>query len=214
MTIIKMNTESPLLQKVLQGISNVFHPLLMLTYAAIAFCYGTYLFVLPQEIKLLIIGEVFLATCLVPVLCITVLYKFKVVGHWALRDRNDRALPLLINFLSYAVCTWVLYNQGLPSWALSFYIGATLLAFVCWLISFWWKISAHTTGISGFAMVSFIVYFHFPVSMPLAWPLLLTVLTGLLGSIRVYLGRHTLMQVTAGTFLGAVGILLSYWLFA
>jgi len=212
MMIRKMDSESTLMQNVLQTISNILHPLLMLTYAAVAFCYGTYLFMLPQEIKLIVIGEIFFTTCLLPVLCIMVLYKLKVVGHWALRERTDRALPLFINSLAYVFCTWILYKQGLPSWALSFYIGATLLAFICWLISFWWKISAHTTGIAGFAMVSFIVYFRFPHSMPLAWPLALTVLTGLLGSIRVYLGRHTLMQVTAGSLLGAVGILLSYWL--
>jgi membrane-associated phospholipid phosphatase len=42
--------------------------------------------------------------------------------------------------------------------------------------------------------------------------LLLVVLTGLLCSIRVYLGRHTMAQVTAGTLLSVAVIGLSYWI--
>jgi membrane-associated phospholipid phosphatase len=198
--------------KLLQALSNVLHPLLMLTYAAILLCTATYLAILPTTTKLWLVGEVFTLTCLVPVLFIWVLYKMNVVGHWALRNRADRALPLLVNAIGYGVCTWLLSTQGLPQWALTFYEGATVLAFLCWGISFWWKISAHAAGIAGAATVAFILYHHFPLTFPLWLPLLLVVLTGLLCSIRVYLGRHTMAQVTAGTLLSVAVIGLSYWI--
>lgn len=196
----------------MQFISNLLHPLLMLTYAAILLVTCTYLSVLPTSAKWIIVGEVFLLSCLLPILCILLLYKLKIVGHWALRDRTDRALPLLINAIAYGVCTWTLSRQGLPQWALSFYSGATVLAFLCWVISFWWKISAHAAGISGATMVTFILYSLFPLTFPLWLPLLLVCLTGLLCSIRVYLGRHTMAQVIAGTLLGLAVIGAQYLL--
>jgi membrane-associated phospholipid phosphatase len=196
----------------MQFISNLLHPLLMLTYAAILLVTCTYLSVLPTSAKWIIVGEVFLLSCLLPILCILLLYKLKIVGHWALRDRTDRALPLLINAIAYGVCTWTLSRQGLPQWALSFYSGATVLAFLCWVISFWWKISAHAAGISGATMVTFILYSLFPLTFPLWLPLLLVCLTGLLCSIRVYLGRHTMAQVIAGTLLGLAVIGARYLL--
>jgi membrane-associated phospholipid phosphatase len=196
----------------MQFISNLLHPLLMLTYAAILLVTCTYLSVLPTSAKWIIVGEVFLLSCLLPNLCILLLYKLKIVGHWALRDRTDRALPLLINAIAYGVCTWTLSRQGLPQWVLSFYSGATILAFLCWAISFWWKISAHAAGISGATMVTFILYSLFPLTFPLWLPLLLVCLTGLLCSIRVYLGRHTMAQVIAGTLLGLAVIGAQYLL--
>jgi membrane-associated phospholipid phosphatase len=203
---------NPQYARYLQTVSNILHPLLMLTYAAILLVTNTYLAILPTASKLTIIGEVFALSCLLPILCILLLYKLRIVGHWALRDRTDRALPLLINALAYGVCAWILYVQGMPMWALTFYIGATVLAFICWAISFWWKISAHAAGISGATMVSFILYHLFPLTFPLWMPLLLICLTGLLSSIRVYLGRHTMAQVTAGTLLGLAVIGASYLL--
>jgi membrane-associated phospholipid phosphatase len=196
----------------LQALSNILHPLLMLTYAAILIFSSTYLCMLPTRVKLLTVSEVLTFTCLMPIACILLLYKFNIVGHWALRNRADRALPLLINAVAYGVCTFLLHTQGLPQWALTFYIGATILAFICWAISFWWKISAHAAGIGGAMTVSYILYRTFPLTFPLWLPLLLIVLTGLLCSIRVYLGRHTMAQVLAGTLLSIVVISTTYWL--
>jgi membrane-associated phospholipid phosphatase len=184
----------------------------MLTYAAAIVFTCTYLKILPTTTKLLVLGEVFLSSCLIPVLFIWVLYKMKVVGHWALRDRADRALPLFVNAVSYAFCAWTLYEQGMPNWALAFYVGATALAFICWIISFWWKVSAHAAGIAGLTTVTYLLHIANPVTLPLALPLLLTVATGLLCSIRVYLGRHTLAQVTVGTLLGIAVILAAHFL--
>lgn len=191
--------------RLLQGISNLFHPLLMMTYASVALFTCTYLSLLPVRMRLFLMGEVSMLTCLLPILFITILYKLKVVGHWALRDRGDRALPLFVNVCGYAVCTWALARQGLPVWALAFFIGATALAFVCWVVSFWWKISAHAAGMAAFTTVAFVLAFRIP-SLPLAFPLSLTIATGLVGSIRVYLGRHTLAQVAAGATVGCAAM--------
>lgn len=58
------------LKKVLQAISNVCHPLLMLTYAALLLCFFTSLTVLPIQLKFYFVGKVFFYTTLMPALSI------------------------------------------------------------------------------------------------------------------------------------------------
>lgn len=196
---------------VLQSISNLFHPLLMLTYAAILIVYLSDLSLLvAKDTALVIVCEVFILTCFLPVLCISILYKLGFVGHWALRNRTDRAIPLLVNWIFYVLCTCALNFQGFPKWALAFYIGASILAFICWFVSFWWKISAHASGLAGLMVVSFSIFFRCPYLVSQWIPLIIVVITGLVCSIRVYLGRHTLAQVTVGAIVGTIIMSLSY----
>lgn len=203
--------KSKIFNAVLQSISNMFHPLLMLSYAAILIvCLSDLSLLISKETGFVIVSEIFIFTCLLPVLCISILYKLGFVGHWALRNRADRAIPLLVNWIFYVLCACALYFQGFPKWALSFYIGASILAFICWFVSFWWKISAHASGLAGLMVVSFSVHLRFPYLLPLWIPMFIIVVTGLVCSIRVYLGRHTLAQVATGSIVGTMIMSLSY----
>lgn len=195
--------------KILQSVSNCMHPLLMLTYAAVALVLFTPLAILPLGLKFNIVGMVFVCTCMIPVLVISILFKLGVVGHWALRDRADRGVPLGINVFAYVLCAYILTKMQFPNWALTFYYGAVGLAFVCWIVSYWWKISAHATGIAGLTTAAMLLYLRFPFMMPECLPFICIVATGLLCSIRVYLGRHTMAQITAGTAVGIVTMLVT-----
>lgn len=181
----------------------------MCTYATLLICFLTPVAILPMGIKWFMIIEVFFYTFVIPLLMIWILYKLKVVEHWALRNRKDRSIPLFVNFIAYVVCSLSLYrHEILPTWAMCTYYGSTVVALVAWIVSFWWKISGHALALSGLTVVSWLYYFMFKGAfMPLFFPFLLIILLGLLCSIRVYLGRHTLAQVYAGS---AVGIALMY----
>lgn len=194
-----------------QFVSNIFHPLLILTLVALVICYFTPVLVLPFNVKAFFVGIVSFYTFLLPVLIIVLMHVFHVVGHWALRDRRDRVLPLLINCICYAVNAAVLRRYGFfPLWVLNAFYGSVILAFVAWIITFWWKISAHTAANAAAATYITLLSFAFPDMIPL-WLLLGSyVLVGLIGTIRIYLGRHTLAQVGCGTLLGIVSILLGW----
>lgn len=190
-------------KKVLQALSNVCHPLLMLTYAAIMLCVFTPLTILPMVIKAYVVGKVFFFTVLLPSLSLLLLHKLKVVGHWALRDRRDRAIPFLINTIFYALNAYSLIVDGfLSNWVMIPFYGSIVLMLVAWIVSFWWKISAHASGNASFATMALILFVYFPETMPLWFCLLSIVLTGAVCSIRVYLGRHNLAQVGYGALLG------------
>lgn len=198
-----------------QTLSNLMHPLLMLTYATLFQCWCTPLTILPAPLKWFMVVEVFFYSCLIPVATIGALFKLKIIGHWALRNRTDRAVPLLINALAYILCAVALtHHRFLPTWALSFYYGAVFMALLVWGISFWWKISAHATGIGAMATATLILYVSFPNFISVRVPVVSVALVGLLCSLRLYLSRHTPAQVAAGTLLGVVTMGLTFYFFA
>lgn len=201
-------------RKMVQTLSNLFHPLLTLTFAALVICYFTPFQVIPQRIKTFFIGEVLLFTLVLPALIITMLHVFHVIGHWALRDRRDRMLPFFTNFTCYAVCAHVLTSQQIfPDWVLVGYYGSAILTFVAWIISFWWKISAHASANAAGATYFLMLFFYFPDIMPLWICLFSIIVVGGICSTRVYLGRHTLGQITAGVGLGILSMLLANFFF-
>lgn len=90
-------------------------------------------------------------------------------------------------------------------------IAALCVQIVCALINAWWKISTHTAAIGGVggALFAFGEIFSFN---PVYWLCLTFIVAGLLGSSRMILRQHSLAQVVAGFWVGAVcsaaGILL------
>ena len=84
-----------------------------------------------------------------------------------------------------------------------FLIGGGIAALTSVLINFKWKISAHGTGMGGLLALIFSIWMHgynFFDFMPFASIALLA--TGIVGSARLILRRHTLGQVIAGTLNG------------
>lgn len=202
-------------QTLMQSISNLFHPLLVLTLTALVMSICTPLSIYPFAIKAFFVGEVFFYTLFMPALAITLMHVFHLVGHWALRDRRDRALPFLVNFICYVMNLYALHHTGfIPQWVLAIYWASVMLTFIAWIISFWWKISAHASADAAAATTFLMLYYWFPQSMPLWLGLGSVIIVGMVCSTRLYLGRHTLAQVAAGALLGVCCILTAVAIFA
>lgn len=197
-------------QRLAQTISNLFHPLFTLTFVAWVVCLCTSISLLPWSIKLFFLGTVFFYSFLLPLLAIVILHYFHIIGHWALRDRRDRTLPFLVNFISYSFCAYALYRADyMPSWVLVAYFGSSVLTLLAWIISFWWKISAHASANMAAAVYFLMLLSYFPDEMPKWLPLTAVVIVGAIASSRVYLGRHTLAQVGGGALLGIASMAIA-----
>ena len=193
--------------RLLQSLSNLFHPLLTLTYVALAICLFTPMVHTALATRAFVVGLIAFYTLVLPCIIIGIMHLFRVVGHWALRDRRDRAIPFFTNFVCYLVCALVLQRYHFfPAWFMIAFYGSTLVAFVMWIVSFWWKISAHAAANASGATYFLLLSFLFPDQVPVWLPLLAVIITGAICSIRLYLGRHTLLQVTLGSLLGLVAI--------
>ena len=193
-------------------ISNLFHPLVSMPWAFLVILLFTPISLLPPQTEFFLFGEVLLFSTLLPCLFIYLLSKCGVVKNgMALRDRKDRVIPLLVQFLLCSLQVAVLQKQGLPSWSIFCFWGGGLLTLVFFIVTFWWKISGHAAGNASLTITALILFFLFPNIVP-SWLLITTILiTGAVSSIRVYLHRHTMSQVAVGALAGAMSMLIAFF---
>lgn len=193
--------------------SVVFHPLLMITYGMILALSYTYLAIYPLSIRGLIMGGVFFSTAFVPGLFIFLMVKTGTAKDLELSDRRERTLPYIILITSNIACLFFLYKMMMPLWILGLLIAAILALVVSMCINFFWKISAHMLGIGG--LLGGVMGISQVQMRDPQWVFIAGILAaGMLGVARIYLRKHTPLQVYAGFLLGFaftfIASLLSY----
>lgn len=188
------------MKKTASIISAIFSPLLVPTYGMLLVSYLTVFALLPGRILWSGIGVVFLLTCLIPMTGILALYKAGFIKEVGLNNRTERTVPYAIIVLCYLGVGFFFYRAGAPLWLSMFFAGAALAAVINIIINRWWKISAHGAAMGGLVALLFrIMALHQAIYNLDVWISVAVIFTGFVLSSRVYLKRHTLLQVLAGT---------------
>lgn len=190
-----------------QGTSYILHPLVLPSWAFGLLVYFMPLRILrvPEEYRLQLWLFLFILTCLMPLLLVLIFYSAGVFKSLTMHEQQERLFPFLLITVFYLGVTYVLgYSEGfgkLP--ALSIIIGGIALSIALVTgITYFWKISAHSTGMAGVLAVLMAIYIKHTEKI-LFLPILTSfVLLGLLMSARLYLSAHTPAQVWAGACLG------------
>ena len=183
--------------------SIVFHPLFMVTYGVLLALMFTFIAIYPMPMKLLILGVTFLSTAFVPGLFIFLLVKNGAASDLALSNRKDRMIPYLIFITSLLTCVFFFHRMLLPFWLLSLLIGTGVSLLLALLINLVWKISAHGIGIGG--LLGAVMGISEINQINPYWLFIIVILVaGMLGTSRLFLKRHTPMQVYAGFGLGFI----------
>ncbi|MBC5632805.1 phosphatase PAP2 family protein [Parabacteroides hominis] len=184
-------------------ISGMFHPLLMVTYGVVLALTFTYLAIYPPAMKLLLAGGAFLSTAVIPGAFILMMVKNGAAVDMELSDRHERVVPYLIFITSIMVCAFYMYKMMLPFWFISLLLGACVALILALLINFFWKISAHAIGIGGLlGGIMGVARIH--LINPYWAFIIVIIIAGLVGTSRIFLKRHTPMQVYAGFCLGFI----------
>ncbi|MHA4736819.1 hypothetical protein [Dyadobacter sp. MSC1_007] len=192
-------------------LSVVFHPLILTTYLfALLFLLspdlvGASAFELSGKLSLLLL--LCLNTFIAPALMVYYFRKMGVISSFYVDDIVERRLPYLACVVVYGVATYLFGWQLQPISELAPQISVilasvTLSLVLVTMVSYFWKISAHATGIGGsIGMISaLMVRFDEPALLS---PLLLAILIGgWLMSARLQLNAHTPSQILAGVFCG------------
>ena len=208
----KPNTET-LNTTLARVLSAVFHPLLMPTilFSILLFAapgaLGVSTFGTPFKLSLLML--IAISTFFVPAFLIYFLYRTGYIRSLHMNELQDRRLPYFMTALLYTTAT-LLFAFRLPQLSdmapeIGIVLGSiTVSVTLVGLISLFWKISAHSVGISG--MVGALLGVAIKSGeLTLLYPLLaLIVLAGLLASARLHLNAHTPSQIAAGMGLGLV----------
>lgn len=184
-------------------------PLLMPFYAIIMLFFLSPLSAASASAKLGITAIIFVINVVLPMLLVYLLKLFGLVQDVGLNNRKERLIPYIITILSFGASAWFIQTKGAPLWVTMFFIGGAIAAIINFIVNFRWKISAHAAAIAGIvAMLIRLRMEWMPTEGLLTWTIIWVLLAGILGSARIWLGRHTVWQVLAGYTVGFLSVYL------
>lgn len=193
------------MKKIADLISHVLHPLLMPLYCmALIFFNHNYLSIAVKPgMQNLVYAIVFITTFLMPSLSAVFLLFRGQVQSLQMPTREERVLPFIITSIYYFICYYLIRQLSLPHIMSAVIRGAVVSLVLAMIINFKWKISIHMVGIGGATGMMFaltqLIFANFSVSI------MATIFcAGILGSVRIYAGKHSLSQVYVGFLLGAL----------
>lgn len=190
-------------------LSWVLVPLLVPVYATILILWLSPLASLPLMAKCVFISIVALCSAFIPMGLVVLLKRFGLVDDLGLNGRKERLIPYLISICSFVAIAWLFHSKGMPAWVNLFYMGGALAGLINLLVNFRWKISAHAAATAGVvALLLVIAELNLTTPKIVVWTVIAVILCGLLGSARIWLGRHTPAQVICGSAVGFLSVYL------
>lgn len=178
-------------------------PLLMPVFGILFIFRLSILDVIPAGMQTAVTFVILGINFVAPMLLIYLLKLMGLVEDVGLNGQKERAIPYLITALCYGGSAWFVASRGAPVWVAMFFCGGVVASLVNMAINFKWKISAHAAAIAG--LVALLIRLQRDVAAEpqlFVWLLITVGAAGLLGSARVWLGRHTVWQVLAGYVVG------------
>lgn len=198
------------------------HPLLVLTYILLLMlAVNPYAFgvrSLGDQRGVLLLLSVFTTSFMIPGLGVALMKPLGLIRSLEMRDKQERVGPYIICGIFYL---WLFKNfmdGPVPLLYAKFALGATIGLFFAFFVNIFSKISAHATGMGGFACMVLILAFQWPgmslaiggVQLSLNVVLAIVVLlAGLVGFSRLSLGAHTPVDLWRGYAVGAAAVLLA-----
>ena len=203
-------------------ISWIFLPLFMPVYALLLTMYipsleeGSFqnktIYFLDPRLKLALLGIFFLFSFLAPAISLVILKRNNKISNLEIDNRSERSIPILITAIYSAVLAWFLIAKTpegiLPAAIYLLPAGGTVAILLVLFITRFDKISLHGLGV-GMLMGFLIAYFQTQAQFQLSILILATILSGLVMSARLFLGKHNLRQCLMGYFLGMLVIYLT-----
>ncbi len=129
-----------------------------------------------------------------------------------LNERSERKYPIIFTILFHIANYYFLTKIHLPFIYNLFLLTGIFSLIVTFLVSYFWKISMHTTGIGGLCGVFFTCLLIWGIDTRLLFGFLFLI-AGMIGSARLILNAHTSGQVYAGFMAGFVPQILPLFLF-
>ncbi len=188
-------------EKAAKIISIVFHPFLIPILGFLTLFNSEFYFsALSGDAKRFVLLVVFFTTSILPMLSVAILAlnpKFDVT----MQNTRDRIIPLLTTAVFYYLGFLLLNRIRIFPIFKMFLIASVLVIVVLLFITFKWKISTHMASVGGLAGTVFALSFRSGMN-PLPIILGVVIVSGLVGTARLILNKHTLLQLAAGYFLG------------
>ena len=183
-------------------LSVVLHPLLIPTIGLlIVLNSGSRLEFLPSQAKRIILLIVFVSTTILPLTFVPFYVFQKIIKNVQMDNSKERLIPFLVTSVLYVFCYYLLLRLGVPDTIVNFILVGAVSVFTLFILSFFWKISAHMLGIGG--LVGALISISFILNVNLEYYIVASILfSGILGYSRLTLGKHKQYQIYTGWILG------------
>lgn len=183
--------------KLSNGISWALHPFLQPVYLVVVMLTLTAFSLYPLGMKFYLLWVVVLYTMIIPLLMLGVLRSLGRISDYRVDERKERVLPLLLGVACYVLCAITISKIPSADFLRRFMLAAACCEAMCLVVSFYWKISLHLTGMG--AVVALLLVLNVVGVGQMLLPLMVAILlAGALASARLYLGCHNGLQVLAG----------------
>lgn len=199
------------MKKLAVGVSCLLHPFVLPLYMLLLLLTRTAFAAWPSGVKLYLVWVVVLYALVIPALTLGLLRVLGRVSDLEIGDRRERTLPLLIGTVCYLLCAFTLSKIPSADFLRKFMLAAACCEAMCLVVSRYWKISLHLTGMG--AAAALLTVMNIAGGGELVGLLAGVVLgAGALASSRLYLGYHDGGQVLAG-FCGGFAVTAAGLLF-
>lgn len=184
-------------RKIANTLSWVLHPFLLPVYLMAVLLTMTTFAHFSPGVKFYFLWVVALYAIIIPFLSLGVLHSLGRISDFKVDDRRERWLPLLVGTVCYVLCALTFSKIPSAIFLRKFMIAAACCEVLCFVVSFYWKISLHLTAMG--AAVALLVVMNVAGVGNMMVPLMVAILcAGALASARLYLGCHNGQQVLAG----------------
>jgi hypothetical protein len=188
----------------------VFLPLLMPSYGILISLFVpaystniemTSLYFAPIESKWALFTIFFLFSVVAPGVSFILLHRFKVISTIDIERQGERSLPLVIMLVYSLVLFFLLvYKAGagtLPRYFYALPLSGVAVTTIFLLINRWIKISLHGAG-AGILLGFLIIFTRAQDAFSIWWVLSALLAAGLTMAARLYLQKHTSLEVYTG----------------
>lgn len=103
----------------------------------------------PPNVKFYLLWVVALYAIVIPLLSLGVLRSLGRISDYRIDDRRERFLPLLVGAVCYVLCAITIAKIPSAIFLRKFMVAAACCEVLCLVVSFYWKISLHLTGMGA-----------------------------------------------------------------
>ncbi len=185
------------LNTIAKVISFVLFPLFMPLYGLILLLSLNYFSFYPKTYVYSYYSILVILTIATPMIIFWLYSKMSVISDIQMREKEDRVMPYATTSLFFLFTALFFYRMAMPPFVVYIIIGMSIATLINAIVTIWWKISAHMTGIGGLIGGIYIVGIatHTNTSTAIAIAFLCA---GLIASARLQLNKHTPLQLLAG----------------
>lgn len=195
-----------MMRKLAQFISVISHPIFLPTWMFLIFMATGIceIALIREEICLaVIVGTTFV----MPALILLLLKKIKVIKSITMERREDRFIPLFVMVI-FLYITSRFFDGIITLGLYNFYLICNmLLCVIVFWINLWWKISMHGIGWGAFT-ATLMIMTTISSNIYLPYFILSILVSGIVGSSRLYLKSHNTSQIYTGFVVGFILVII------